>query len=148
MVDDLNLSFDSMAAVHNALLKYVDEQMQPGDLVAVFRTGAGASSFQQFTSDPRLVRSVVSRLQWNPSGSFGASFVQPVSPNPIPFAPAERTGVLSVNPPSGDDPRMTQQLDRLRQNTLSGGSLGAIDYVVQSLRDLPGRKSVSSSPMV
>ena len=42
MVDDLGLSFKSMALVRNSLGKFVSEQMQPGDLVAVCRTGAGS----------------------------------------------------------------------------------------------------------
>lgn len=39
VVDDLNLSFSSSAWVKKALKKYVDEQIQQGDLVAIIRTG-------------------------------------------------------------------------------------------------------------
>src|SRR5579884_3250779 len=35
MVDDFGLSFESAARVRRALTKFVDEQMRPGDLVAV-----------------------------------------------------------------------------------------------------------------
>ena len=42
MVDDLGLSFESMANVRASLRKFVNEQMQPGDLVAVCRTGEGS----------------------------------------------------------------------------------------------------------
>src|SRR5437588_10758864 len=41
VVDDLGLSFESMHFVRAALRKFDDEQMQPGDLVAIIRTGAG-----------------------------------------------------------------------------------------------------------
>src|SRR5207237_601484 len=40
VVDDLGLALDSMAQVHAAMSMYVDEQMQPNDLVAVVRTTA------------------------------------------------------------------------------------------------------------
>ena len=38
VVDDLSLSFESAYQVRRALKKYVDEQMQDGDLVAIIRT--------------------------------------------------------------------------------------------------------------
>src|ERR1700755_392868 len=50
VVDDLGTSFDSMNYVRKALKKFVDEQMQPGDLVATIRTSAGMGALQQFTS--------------------------------------------------------------------------------------------------
>jgi len=41
VVDDLGLSFESTHFVRSALKKFVDEQMQTGDLVAIIRTGGG-----------------------------------------------------------------------------------------------------------
>src|SRR6266478_2119604 len=41
VVDDLGLSFESTYYVRHALKKFVDEQMQPGDLVAIIRTSGG-----------------------------------------------------------------------------------------------------------
>src|SRR5439155_25284981 len=38
VVDDIGLSFESTYYVRRALKKFVDEQMQPGDLVALIRT--------------------------------------------------------------------------------------------------------------
>ena len=54
VVDDLGLSFESMAQVRSTLKRFVDDQqMQPGDLVAIIRTGAGMGALQEFTSDKR-----------------------------------------------------------------------------------------------
>src|SRR4051812_1573660 len=53
VVDDLSLSFTSADQTRRALRKFVDEQMQEGDLVAIIRTGAGIGALQQFTSDKR-----------------------------------------------------------------------------------------------
>jgi VWFA-related protein len=53
MVDDLSLSFTSVDSVRAALKKFVDEQMQQGDLVAIIRTSAGMGVLQQFTADKR-----------------------------------------------------------------------------------------------
>src|SRR5215471_680782 len=51
VVDDLGLSFESIAYLRGALKKFVNEQIQPGDLVAIIRTSAGMGSLQQFTAD-------------------------------------------------------------------------------------------------
>ena len=44
IVDDLGLSFESMARVRNSLKRFVDEQMQPNDLVAIIAAGNGAGT--------------------------------------------------------------------------------------------------------
>jgi VWFA-related protein len=46
VVDDLGLSFESVARVRNSLRKFVGQQMRPGDLVAIIRTGAGMGALQ------------------------------------------------------------------------------------------------------
>jgi len=43
VVDDLSLSFESMYSVRRTLRKFIDEQMQPGDLVALWETGRSNS---------------------------------------------------------------------------------------------------------
>ena len=53
VVDDLGLSFESMAYVRRALRKFIEVQMQPGDLVAICRTSYGSSALNQFTNDKR-----------------------------------------------------------------------------------------------
>ena len=77
MVDDLGLSFESMAYVRTSLRQFVEKQMQPGDLVAVVRTGAGSGSLEQFTSDRRVLLSVVDGLRWNPNGRSGINVFRP-----------------------------------------------------------------------
>src|SRR6266568_7936075 len=68
VVDDLGLSFESTYYVRRALKKFVDEQMQPGDLVAIIRTASGVGALQQFTSDKRLLYAAVERLKWYAAG--------------------------------------------------------------------------------
>lgn len=59
VVDDLGLSFESVYQVRRALRKFVDEQMQANDLVAIVRTGGGAGGTQQFTSDRRQLYAAI-----------------------------------------------------------------------------------------
>lgn len=65
LVDDLTLSFVSMAYVRRTLRNFVERQMQPGDLVAVWQTGRVNGVFQQLTSDKRILRSAIDNLRWN-----------------------------------------------------------------------------------
>jgi len=129
VVDDLGLSFESLARVRQALKKFVEEQIREGDLAAVIRTGAGMGAGQQFTADRRQLLATVERLRWNPLGRGGVS----------PFAPMD-DGALEDPAEDGADPNAT--LDDFRQEIFSVGSLGALHFVVNGLRELPGRKSV------
>ncbi len=132
VVDDLSLSFESTHFVRGALKKFVDEQLQPGDLVAIIRTSGGMGALQQFTSDKRQLYAAIERVRWyaNGRGGIGA------------FAPL--TGAVpGVDDRGTDDPSIVHEdLDRFREDVLSVGTLGAIGYVVRGLRELPGRKSV------
>ena len=51
VVDDLGLSAESMHQVKKQLRKFIAEEMQPNDLVAVMRTSGELGALQQFTND-------------------------------------------------------------------------------------------------
>jgi VWFA-related protein len=120
VVDDLGLSWDSTIHVKDSLKKWVDTQMQPGDLVAVIRTSAGMGSLQQFTGDKRLLYKAIDLVQYR-LGRVGVSA----------FAPAAPAGAIDT---SGFNAEV--------ENAYLQGSLAAIRYVVTGLRNLPGRKSL------
>ena len=152
IADDLGLSFESTAYARQALKKFVDEQMQPGDLVAIIRSSAGNGALQQFTADKRLLHAAIDRIQWYP---FGRSKISPFEPmggrssmdavkataaNTTPFGGgggiSTRTeGVMKDSDADGE-------FSNYREQVSSVGTIGAIRYVVDGLRDLPGRKSV------
>jgi len=114
VADDLALTFDGTARVRSALKKFVDTDMQPGDLVAVIRTAAGMGALQQFTADKRVLYAAIDHLRWNSMG---------------------RVGVGSFDQGGGAyDPHIT--------DAMTAGSLAAIHFVVDGLHDLPGRKAV------
>lgn len=129
VVDDLGLSFESTAYVRRALKKFVDEQIRPGDLVAIIRTSGGMGALQQFTTDRRQLSAAVERVKWNSLGRGGVSPFAPMEP-PTPGAKGKEV----------DDGR--DELDKFRDDVFAVGTLGAINYVVRGLKDLPGRKSI------
>ena len=131
VVDDLGLSFESAYYVRRALKKFLDQQMQPDDLVAIIRTGGGIGALQQFTSDKRQLYAAVEKVKWNPSGRGGVSAVPQMEADPLPDAS-----------PSDDGPTGSQNLDQFREDVFAVGTLGALNYIVRGLRELPGRKSM------
>lgn len=146
VVDDLSLSFQSVASVRKSLKKFVDEQMQAGDLVAIFRTGAGIGALQQFTGDRRRLQAAIEKIRWNPRGTGGVGA----------FAPIERldleTDARNLNPEADRDfaderddaQRGVSDIDfyDYRESSFVSGTLGALDYIIRGMRELPGRKSV------
>lgn len=148
VVDDLGLSFESTVNVRNALRGFVDEQVQPGDLVAILRTSGGIGALQQFTTDKRLLNAAVDRVQWTVLSRSGVTAFAPIVPpsplDPLPSDPTrkvEERGMggqgAEVGSAFGEDTMQT-----LRANVLTTGTLGALEFVVRGVQDLPGRKAV------
>ena len=143
VVDDLALSFDSVVRVREALKKWVDNEMEKGDLVAVVRTSAGMGSLQRFTMDKQMLHTALDQIRFQ-YGRVGVSSFTAAAGAPPPVRDPE-TGDVVVDPETGEPLRdaidTTVFQDEVEHAYLVG-SLGAIQYVVQGLRDLPGRKSL------
>jgi VWFA-related protein len=129
VVDDLGLSFESTYYVRRALKKFVDEQMRPGDLVAIIRTSGGMGALQQFTADKRQLYAAIDRVKFYLIGRGGISAFAPIQPP----TPGERGEEIDA---------ANEELNQFRDDLYSVGTLGAVTYVVRGLRDLPGRKSI------
>jgi VWFA-related protein len=129
VVDDLGLSFESTHYVREALKKFVDRQMQPGDLVAIIRTSGGMGALQQFTSDKRQLYAAIDRIKWYASGRSGVSAFAPITPP----TPGEH---------GADIDAAAEEFNQFREDVYAVGTLGAVNYVVRGLRELPGRKSI------
>ncbi len=118
VIDDLGLSFESVAYTRSALKKFIEQQMQPGDLVAIVRTSKGMGALQGFSSDKRVLLTSVDKLRWNFMSRVGISSFAPIGTDADTAA------------------------DQLRNEVFTVGTLGALSNVVQGLREVPGRKSV------
>ncbi len=128
IVDDLGLSFRSTQIVRETLKKFVDEQMQEGDLVAIIRTGNGLGLLEQFTSDKRILYTAIDRLIWNPLSRD--------------MTPKFDDSTAEVSDDQADMQAVLDSFEEFRETSFSRGTLSSIAYVVQGLRGLPGRKSV------
>jgi VWFA-related protein len=132
VIDDLTLSLESMNYVKRALKKFVDEQMQPGDLVAIIRTGSGIGTLQQFTSDKRQLYAAIAQTKFNwRVGRIGA------------FEPIGGVNMVNKGDPSdGRGIQSSGDVEGLRDDILQRGSLTGINNVVKGMATLPGRKAV------
>lgn len=129
VVDDLGLSFESVGFVRQALQKFVDEQMQPSDLVAIMRTSAGASASQQFTSDKRQLHAAISRVRWYPAGRGGLS-------------PATTLNEASAGSDMRDSIQFMREAEESRSGLYSVGTFGVVGSIIQGFSEMPGRKSL------
>jgi VWFA-related protein len=148
VVDDLGLSFESIYYVRNALRKFVDEQMQSGDMVAIIRTGAGVGALQQFTTDKQLLHAAIDRLKWNAYGRRGIGAFGNIGDDAFYTEPrgAKRGIYTSTELDKKADLDVREVADReqandFKEEVFTVGTLGALNYVVRGLKELPGRKS-------
>ncbi|HXQ70644.1 MAG TPA: VWA domain-containing protein [Pyrinomonadaceae bacterium] len=117
VVDDLGLSFESINQARRQLRKFVTEQLQPNDLVAIVRTGGEIGTLQQFTNDKRLLTRAVDQLRWNVCSRMGVSVF----------------------------PRYGQALtgfDWEQCDPFDDGTDRALHFILDALAKIPGRKSM------
>src|SRR5215213_9004824 len=142
VVDDLTLSFESAASTRQALKKFVDYQMQDGDLVGIIRTGAGIGALQQFTSNKRQLYAAIDRVKWNPRGIGGFGSFDPIEPTMT--ETLRRIGVDGKKPDKEDlkaEKEFLAGTSDFRESVFTAGTLGALKYIVNGMGELPGRKS-------
>ncbi len=141
VVDDLGLSFESVYQVRRALRKFVDEQMQANDLVAIIRTGSGMGALQQFTTDKRQLYAAIENVKWNSLGRGGIGAFTPLEATPL--EQSQAAGNTTVTQEDLEEERkQLQDFNDFREDVFSVGTLGAINFVVKGMNDLPGRKSI------
>lgn len=67
IVDDLSMDFENLHFARMGLKKFIETQMQTGDLIAILRTSYGNSALQMFLSDKRQLLSKIDALEWGPN---------------------------------------------------------------------------------
>ncbi|HKV40676.1 MAG TPA: VWA domain-containing protein, partial [Blastocatellia bacterium] len=135
VVNDLGMSFTNMVYVRQALRKFVDEDMQPGDLVAIIRTGSGVGALQQFTADKRELYSAIEGIRWRFRGSAGLGAIRTLQLKSNASGPG---GAPSVEMRPTTDDAYSDQRDMLRR----AGAIQTLNYVLHGLATLPGRKAM------
>lgn len=129
VVDDLGLSFESFGYVRKALTSFLEEQMQPNDLVAILRTSGSVGVLTQFTSNSQQLQTAIEQMRWLPLGRGGISA--------LPGLNEQATGA-----DIRDSIQFTEEMEESRAGQFSVGTLGALSAIVDGMREMPGRKSM------
>jgi VWFA-related protein len=74
LVDDVYMDSADFEHVRRALLRFVAEELRPGDLVSVVCTSGGSGALRQFTSDPVQLGRAIERMQWRPPTGVELAF--------------------------------------------------------------------------
>ncbi len=140
VVDDLTLSFESVYYVRRALKKFLDEQMQDGDLVAIIRTGGGIGALQQFTYDKQQLYAAIEKVKWNPAGTGNIGAFAPIEASVADFQKNANSNMSDEDYQAAKN--REKEFQQSRDNFFVAGSLGALNFLIKGMKELPGRKSV------
>jgi VWFA-related protein len=144
VIDDGNCraSRIGMAASRDALEKFINQQMRPDDLVAIYQTRAGSSVLQQYTSDKAQLMRVARKIRWYPpkgicGNDAGGDF----------FDPARTTGTNKIaggaeSFESEKDRESRGKIENRAQDNQVHGFIGVLRYITRGLQRVAGRKTV------
>ncbi|HKO61238.1 MAG TPA: VWA domain-containing protein [Pyrinomonadaceae bacterium] len=142
VLDDLCLSFESMVYARRAMRKFVNEDIQPGDLVAIVRTAGSIGLLQQFTGDKKQLLAAIDHIRWSPRkcnrredmNELNETLRLPQSGLSDGRAQLTKDGAWAegLKNPESD----------VEKAAVTVGTLGALAHVVRGLNRLPGRKAV------
>lgn len=135
MLDDLNLSLSSMSLTREAMKKFVQENMDTQDLVAVCRSSRGLSAMQQFTTNKRLLLASIERMNF-------ASMVALDPLAPISISPLESSDDSTIARMAREARQHEDIQNRSMQDMRTAAMLGSVNLAVLGLRELPGRKAL------
>jgi VWFA-related protein len=161
VVDDLTMSYAGVYYARRALKRFVEEQMQPGDLVAIIRSAGSVGALQQFTSDKQLLLAAIDSIKWNPLTSE-IEALSPIGQSQGDLAErfrSESDGVAAklggdTSGRRGDAFKMHESVTQVKArdynelknaNQVEAGlyaqaSLGTMRYLIRGMDQLPGRK--------
>ena len=150
-IDDLHISIGNLTRVKQALLDFVDRELEPGDDAAVVVTSGALGVTQQFTRDVGLIRQAISRISPKPPQSwpgvpfmtrYQAELIEGGDPEALDLAVEEiRLEGLMVTRPDEVARQKARSIFKEAEH-YARAALGTLDNVVRSLTGLPGRKLV------
>jgi VWFA-related protein len=134
VVDTLHIKYENIYRTRKLLDDFVDNKMQPGDLVLILPTGGGSGVLQQFTSDRRMLHRAIERLRpfyFSTDTTPYRSFARMAGP------PAGMGGRGGISSQRGGG--IGQMPDPLEEADVRA-TLSALNETIKSMSKLPGRK--------
>lgn len=142
VVDDVTIPSEDMARARQMLTDFVNNKMTDGDLVAIVRTVGGKGLLEQFTADKQILRRAISQLGVRsipPYLAFTGNDNDRVAPpSPLEDSTATQT-VQTMNSGNTDFEGPNEGTNQIPRAMLA---LSVSNYVIDSLRQVPGRKNL------
>ena len=144
VVDDVTIPTEDLARVRQMLNDFVDTKMQEGDMVAIIRTFGGKGLLEQFTTDKQILRRAVSLFAPRAIPPYLALTETDRSrvlspPTPVSGEVAAAPGSTETVSSSNDFDAPSEGTNQVMKGILA---LSVSNLVVDSLRQVPGRKSL------
>lgn len=135
VLDDLSLQPEQLYYAKQAITRFIESNIEEGDLIAIFRTASGMSFLQQFTTDRRQLLAALGRTSFRSLNQVNSLAAIDRNPNEDSSDPTLAQMALEQR-------LRDEAASRERQDVITSGTLTTLQYVVRGLRELPGRKSV------
>lgn len=147
VVDDLTIRGEDLTYVRQMLTRYVNEQMGEQDLVAIIRTVGGRGLLQQFTSNKQLLARAIDSLSvsthpLSTSATTGANQDPTMGRAPDPLQDTDAALNSTQGSVGPQQSSAAEVIDEARQVTRAIMTLGTASFVIDSMKQLPGRKSL------
>ena len=143
VVDDGNCraSQIGMVAAREALEKFIAEQMQPNDLIGIYRTRGGSSLLQQYTADKTELLRVVRKIRWLPAAlSCGGNGSGEIFDSARSDTTLRNGGQGSFE--NAENRKTREASEDFNRDNQVVGTIGVLRYVVRGLQRVGGRKTV------
>ena len=142
VVDDVTIPSEDMSRVRTMLLDFVNNKMRNGDLVAIIRTVGGRGLLEQFTGDRQILERAVNELGVRtvpPHLAFTGAEPGRITSTPAPFGDATASDTLNAALNNGEFEGPAEGTNQIPRSMLG---LSVANQVVDSLRQIPGRKNL------
>lgn len=142
--NDCKLKVADINSIRIGIERFVREQMEPTDLVAIYRTRSGSSLLQQYTNDKDLVLKIARAIKYTlpppycmgtdkPLHEIGA--YRSIGSNWFSIIPANYSPDPQPTPPP-QKPSYGDVYDKIE------GKVGVLRYAINGLSKMPGRKII------
>ena len=141
LVDDEFMSFPSVGIVGDTLKKFVAEQIEPNDLVGIFRTSRSNTLLQQFTVDRKQLALAVRRLTWLPGANNSVDIFASARGDEAPTDLDKEGRVEGIK---GDDSKGLgrERAEYFNSFNVRSRVIVALRFLINDMRKLPGRKAI------
>ncbi|MCP9493930.1 MAG: VWA domain-containing protein [Pyrinomonadaceae bacterium MAG19_C2-C3] len=137
-----DLSLLSAGATREALKKYVDEMMQPNDLVGIFRVSGGGAALQQFTADKRQLYRAIQKVRFLPMAFGPGADVFDNAKSDYTIKAPTSIGVGQGVFEDETTRRNRENSDNTIADIFANRTLGVLFFLINDLQKLPGRKAL------